>query len=264
MKIAILTPTLNDGDGVGNDILGMTRVLRSGGHTVALVADAARVAEEVQPLTGFRAAGYDRVIYHHSIRCDAGVRAVQEAGRQGIVKYHNITPPRFFMGVHADAAAGATGGLVQAAELAAGPCQMWVDSAFNGEELQRAVPGCRWAELPPFHQADLLRNTLPDARSLQGFDGWGPTIVAVGRVAPNKNLVLAVEAFAAFQQQNPTAQLLIVGEHIFPEYSARISNAIQIHGLEESVHRLGRVTVAQLKGLYLNADALLVTSEHEG
>jgi glycosyltransferase involved in cell wall biosynthesis len=260
MLTAIATPNLTDGDGVGNDVLGMARALRANGRRVELFAESARVAEEVRPLSELpRAVGRgDVLIYHHSIKCEAGVRAVEELPGRAVVKYHNITPPRFFAAVNPDAVEGAEAGLKQAARLAKTSAAIWVDSAFNGRELDRACD-----ELPPFHQVDRLSAAVPDAAA--GLDGWGTTILCVGRVAPNKNLLLAVDAFAEYRRRfDPSARLVIAGEHIFRTYSEAVEARVKAHGLGRRVVVTGRVTVPQLKALYLSADVLLVTSDHEG
>jgi glycosyltransferase involved in cell wall biosynthesis len=265
MLIAIATPNLTDGDGVGNDVLGMARTLRAAGRSVALFAESARVAEDVRPLAELpqTVGRNDVLIYHHSIQCEAGVRAVETCRGRAVVKYHNITPPRFFKDVNPDAVVGAEVGLIQAARLAQSHAAIWVDSAFNGRELAEMVPDRRCEELPPFHQVDRLASAVPD--SAAGLDGWGTTILCVGRVAPNKNLLLAVDAFADYRRRcDPSARLVIAGEHIFRTYSEAVEARVTTHGLEQRVVVTGRVTVPQLKALYLTADVLLVTSDHEG
>lgn len=268
MAVALVTPVLNDGDAVGNDILGMARALRAAGYEVRFYAEKARVNEDVYPLADLLTAhrsSLTALVYHHSIRCDAAVRAVEAATCPVAVKYHNVTPPRFFAGVNADAVKGAEVGRQQAARLAKTRAAVWVDSAFNGRELAADVPGARCDELPPFHQADALLAAAPDPDSVGGLDDWATTILCVGRVAPNKNLLLAVDAFAAYRERyDRRARLLVVGEHVFPHYSAAVAHRIREHDLDGHVVATGRVSTGQLKALYLSADALLVTSEHEG
>lgn len=267
MLTAIATPNLTDGDGVGNDVLGMARALRARGRRVELFAESARVAEDVRPLAELprAVARGDVLVYHHSIKCEAGVRAVEELPCRSVVKYHNITPPWFFTDVNPDAVEGAEVGLKQAVRLARTDAAIWVDSAFNGRELADAVPGRHFEELPPFHQVDRLAAAAPDAHAAAGLDGWGTTILCVGRVAPNKNLTLAVDAFAEYHRRfDPSARLVIAGEHIFRPYSEAVGERVAAHGLVRRVVVTGRVTVPQLKALYLTADALLVTSDHEG
>ena len=260
MQIALATPNLTDGDGVGNDVLGMAHALRASGHGVQFYADTARVAEDVRPLAELDAARADRLIYHHSIRCDAGVRAVEAFGHRAAVKYHNITPPHFFDGWNADARAEAEAGLRQATRLAKGRAAMWVDSPYNARDLGRACEA-----LPPFHQAGRLHAAEPDARAVAGLDGWGSVILCVGRVAPNKNLLRAAEAFADFRANyDPAARLVVAGEHVFQPYSECFAARVHELGIADAVSVTGRVTLGQLKALYLTCDALLVTSDHEG
>jgi glycosyltransferase involved in cell wall biosynthesis len=268
MRVAIATPNLTAWDGVGNDVLGMARALRGRGHRVGLFADDARIDEHVRPLADlFRAArgADDMLIYHHSIQCETGVRAIEELPGRKVVKYHNITPPRFFAGIDAETAGKAAVGLKQAVRLCRTDATVWVDSAFNGRELGEIAPDGAFAELPPFQQADRLAATAPDAHAVAGLDGWGTVILCVGRVAPNKNLGLAVDTFAAYRRQfDPTARLVIAGEHIFHGYSQTIGERVKEHGIDDSVVVSGRVSVPHLKALYMTADALLVTSDHEG
>lgn len=57
----------------------------------------------------------------------------------------------------------------------------------------------------------------PSRRSVALREAWGaavddPVVVWVGRVAPEKNLPLVLEAFAAIRRRKPTARLVIVGD----------------------------------------------------
>ena len=264
MATAIATLVLNDGDAVGNDVLGMAKALRARGETVRLFAEKSRLNEEVYPLRELRGTS-DTLIYHHSMQCDIAVSVVEGARGLAIVKYHNVTPQRFFSGVDADAVRSAEIGVQQAVRMARAGVRMWVDSTYNGRDLEHLAPGTSWQELSPFHQADDLVGSHPDAESLGGLDAWATTFLCVGRVAPNKNGLLAVEAFAEYAAKfEPQSRLIFAGEHIYPAYSERIALRANELGVADRVIFAGRVTVSQLKALYLSADALLVTSEHEG
>lgn len=269
MRVAIATPNLTGWDGVGNDVLGMTRVLRQAGHEVLLFAEQARIDEHVHPLMELdhRHLGpNDTVIYHHSIACAPGVRALETLPcRHKIVKYHNITPPEFFQDIDFEITQQVTAGLQQVPRVCQSATAIWVDSAFNGRELNRLAGVSHYEELPPFHQAERLLAAHPDAHRVAGLEGWSSTILCVGRVAPNKNLLLAVDAFAEYRQRfDPTARLVLAGEHAFAWYSERVAQRIAELELEAHVIITGRVTERQLKAHYLTADALLITSDHEG
>lgn len=72
----------------------------------------------------------------------------------------------------------------------------------NVRVLRRAVDAAR------FHPA--LRDT--GLRTSWGADGSTPVVLYVGRIAPEKNLELAVRAFRAIQQQVPAARYVWVGD----------------------------------------------------
>ncbi|QEL15316.1 glycosyltransferase [Limnoglobus roseus] len=265
MTVAIATPILNDGDAIGHDVLGMANALRADGHDVRFFAEKARVDEDVFPLADladFLRHGDNAVIYHHSLRCDTAVRAVERYPHQAVVKFHNVTPPRFFTDVNPEAVPDCEVGRQQAIRLARSGVPFWVDSAFNARDLADDVPTLRSEELPPFHQAETLLRTTPDADNLGGLDNWAPTLLCVGRVAPNKNLELAVETLA--ELRDPHARLVLAGEHVYADYSDRVLKRAESLGVAGSLVVTGHVSTAQLKALYLASDLLLVTSDHEG
>jgi glycosyltransferase involved in cell wall biosynthesis len=265
MLVALLTPVLNDGDAVGNDVLGMARALQRAGHTVQFYAEKTRVSEDVFPIEQVLRGSPDLLIYHHSIQCDAAVAAVEAVRPRAVVKYHNVTPAHYFADFNPDAVRGSEIGRRQAVRLAGLGIPFWTDSAFNGRDLMTDVPGLAWEELPPFHQADGLAESAPDPTDLAGLDDWTTTLLAVGRVAPNKNLELAVETLAAVRaSSHPDARLIVAGEHVFPQYSDRVARRAELLGVRDGVIVTGRVSAGQLKALYLSADVLLVTSSHEG
>jgi glycosyltransferase involved in cell wall biosynthesis len=110
-----------------------------------------------------------------------------------------------------------------------------------------------------------LMQLSPDAGVASRLDDWTTTLLCVGRVAPNKNLLLAIDALAEYRERyDANSRLIIAGGHVFPEYSEAVREHIVSKNLGESVTITGRVTAEQLKGLYLATDVLLVTSEHEG
>ena len=255
MNVAIALPVLASGDAIGHDVLGMADTLRKTGHRVTLYAEKSLVAEDVQPLDSLEGDGL--LIYHHSHGCEAGVRAVRNWRGRAVVKYHNVTPAKYFPD-RTDVRDAAEAGLAQAEELAK-IAPFWVDSAFNSSGLR-----CETKTLPPFMPTESLKQLDPDPAFSQQLDDWMTTFLCVGRVAPNKNLLLAIDALAAYRDRIGDARLLIAGGHVFPEYSEAVADRIREFQLTDRVAVTGRVTAAQLKALYLSADVLLVTSEHEG
>jgi glycosyltransferase involved in cell wall biosynthesis len=269
MKIGIAIPTLVDGDAVGNDVLGMTRALRKRGHDVLLFAWSSKIDEPVKTpdeLPQLLDSPDDVLIYHHSIGCAWGVRAVERLPcRRKAVKYHNVTPPEFFAGINPAVAVGCAQGIDEVGELAKTDATIWADSEYNAAHVRELCPGRAVDELPPFHQADLLFSAEPDYQAVAGLDDWNTNILLVGRLVPNKNIPLAVRAFADYRRRfDPRARLVVVGDRPVPEHAALVERLIEEHGVGGATLVTGKVTVGQLKALYLTADVLRVTSLHEG
>lgn len=259
MTVAIALPVLSNGDAIGHDVLGMAAALRGIGTRVRLYAEKSLIDDDVLPLDSLMNAGAspdDVLIYHHSHGCEAGMRILRNWPGRVVVKYHNVTPPRFF--TKGDVRDAAEAGLLQATELAKA-FTVWVDSVYNGRELD-----CVCEELPPFMPTESLREAQPDANYASRLDDWTTTLLCVGRVAPNKNLLLAIDSLASYRERFGDARLIIAGGHVFPDYSEAVELRIRERAVEAHVAITGRVTSEQLKALYQAADVLLVTSEHEG
>lgn len=268
MKAGILIPTLYHGDAVGNDAVGMARHLRRRGVEVTFFNNGSPSPEpvvHVDEVPNVLTSPDDLLIYHHSIGFEPGVRAVERTVcRRKAVKYHNVTPPEFFAD-NKKVAKGCEEGIAQVGRLADTGATIWTDSVYNGEHVQQFRPGRAFHDLPPFHHADQLLALAPDHSAVAGFDDWTTTILTVGRVVPNKNLPLAVAAFAEYRRRfNPHARLVIAGDQPVPAHAAAVREHIESHGQGGHVFITGKVSNAQLKGLYLIADVLLVTSRHEG
>lgn len=266
MTIALAARVLNDGDAIGNDLLGMANALRD--RKVVLFAEKARVDADVRPLgelAEFLRSSANSLIYHHSNDCEVAFRIIETHRSQVVVKYHNATPSKFFANIDGGLIRETERGRQQALRLAKLGVSFWVDSDFNGGDLADDVPGFRYDELPPFHQAETLARTTPDTDRLAGLDDWTTTLLAVGRVAPNKNLELAIDVLAELRSRgHRSARLIVAGEHLFPDYSARLLERAKFRGVEDAFVVTGRVSTGQLKALYQSADVLLSTSEHEG
>jgi glycosyltransferase involved in cell wall biosynthesis len=270
MRVGIALPTLVSGDAVGNDALGMGQHLRRRGFEVSyFAATVAGVSERVHRLEEIGrvlCSAEDILIYHHSIGCEPAVRALERLPlRRKAVKYHNVTPPQFFSSLQRKVADGCHEGMRQISRLVQCGAHIWADSEFNAQDIRACSPQLPVTALPPFHQVEDLFRLEPDGRAVMGFDDWTTTFVAVGRVVPNKNIPLAIETLRAYRQRyDDKARLIVAGPWPLPEYVQHLCQFVHDQEQEGHVFLTGRLTVAQLKAIYLAADALVVTSEHEG
>jgi glycosyltransferase involved in cell wall biosynthesis len=268
MNVVILTPALTEGDAVSNDVFGMARTLRADGHRVALSVRWASPEIPVVPLaqvSSLLSHPNDVLIYHLSVGCEEGVRLVEELPCRKIVKYHNVTPPRFFKELSSDTARVCAEGIAQLGRVLRPDIPVWVDSDFNGRELVEAHPGQDYQVLPPFNQAPRLLEIEPDLTAVGNYDDWFTNVLVVGRLAPNKNPNLAVDAFAAYcEKHDRHARLVFAGPLLQNAFFESVQERIRERGLTDRVVLTGKVSPAQLKAFYLTAQVLLTTSSHEG
>jgi glycosyltransferase involved in cell wall biosynthesis len=264
VKIALVTPVLVDGDAVSNDVIGMYRALRKKGHDVRLFADKNATSYPSGPVPGAAGLGPgDCCIYHHSVGSVGVLQLLKGLRCRKVVKYHNITPARYYRHLP-DTEVECDLGMDQLRELVAMGCEFLADSEFNALDLKAVRPDLPYRVVPPFNQVDVLFQASPDYAAVLPYHDACWNVLMVGRVAPNKNVVGAVGAFARFSGRHAgRARLLVVGA-IDVGHIGEVREAVARHGLEGRVVLAGKVTLRQLKAFYRIADALLLVSEHEG
>jgi glycosyltransferase involved in cell wall biosynthesis len=266
VNVAVVTPWYSEGDAVGNDVFGMVRWLRRQGHTARLFTEGGSGPLPFAPIAD--AADFlgpdDLCVYHHSLGCEPALGLLRRLRCRRLVRYHNVTPAQFFEPgtlLHEACVRGAE----QLPELADLGCEFAACSAFSAGDVARARPGTPCAVVPPFtHVDDLLRAT-PDYLAALPFHDAVRNVLLVGRVAPNKNVVAAVEALAVLNERHDgRARLVVVGDPGDLRYAVEVRAAAERLGVSGRVFFAGKVTLRQLKAFYLVADALLLPSGHEG
>lgn len=258
--------TLGYGDAIGNEVLGIRRVLRAAGYESEIFVETAdprleHLTEDYRELVN--ASDPDNLLIHHfSIGSRASRIAYALPDRMMLV-YHNITPPEYFIGVHPL--------LVQLCymgrrELTAyrSRCVLSLgDSEFNRQELE-ALGFSPTAVLPVVPNFDHLHVT-PDRRLAAAFDDAWVNVLFVGRMIPNKKIEDLIRIFHAYKtRHNIRARLLLVGaQGGFELYFAMLQQLVATLGVTD-VHFLGHVTNEELTAYYEVADVFLCASEHEG
>jgi len=257
--------TLGYGDAIGNEVLGIQRVLRSAGYESEIFVETADPRLEDRTLDYRDMVGSvlstDLLIHHFSIGSRASRTAYALPGRMTLV-YHNITPPEYFIGVHKELVKLCFQGrrelqaYINRCELALG------DSEYNRRELSDlGYP--RTAVLPVV--PDFSHLDAPPDRRLAGLDDEWTNVMFVGRVIPNKKFEDVIRAFHAYRtRHNPRSRLLLVGSYSgFEKYLAMLQGLVARLGTPD-VHFLGHVSNEELTALYDVADLFLCASEHEG
>lgn len=272
-RVAILTPSITTGDAVSNDVVNMHHVLQRRGFETRVFAEGWNLTTpKVFPadrVRGFLRNTDDVLIYHYSRGWDPGLELLRNLKCRTVVRYHNVTPPEFFLKYNTELATMCLAGRDQLKPIArSGSNRFLSASAYSMRELVSA--GASEADsfvVPPFHHIARLSSVDADQKVLQTCRDGKTNIFMVGRVAPNKAHPLLLEAFAAYHHDyNRNSRLLIVGKE-----EARLRNYMRL--LQEMVDRLklkgaviftGEVSEEALKAYYQSAHAFMITSEHEG
>jgi len=273
-RIAILSPSLANGDAVTNDVFGMADVLKQRGHDVRLFCESHAVDNgrvfNVTRLRSFLSGRDDILIYHFSHGWRPALDLLATLGCRKVIKYHNITPAHFFHGFsRSDVELCETGRQQLAEVIRGGRCDLFLSaSAFNMSELiALGAAAEKNFVVPPFHRIDRLANLSVDDRVVAKYSDGKTNVLSVSRVAPHKGHLSLLESFAQFHFNcNRNSRLLVVGKggEGLSRYSRLLHRATEMLGLRDAVIFTGGVSEEALKAFYKVADVFVTTSEHEG
>ena len=272
-RIGIVSPSLSNGDAVSNDVLGMYDALKERKREVRVFAETHNLngysVSHSAKVARFLTSADDVLIYHHARGWSPGLSLLSELPCRKVIKYHNVTPARFFTGFNSTDESLCEAGRAELPKVASAGCDLYLaDSSFNkGELLALGADPAKCFVVPPFHHTERLTQVPADPAVRQRFDDGAANILTVGRVVPNKAHLALLEAFAVFHFDcNPNSRLIIVGkggDGLSP-YSKLLHRAAQALGLNGSVVFSGEASDAQLRAYYLSAHAFVMASEHEG
>jgi glycosyltransferase involved in cell wall biosynthesis len=271
-RIALLTTNITTGDAVSNDVFGMYRVLERRGEVTRIFASNWSFEDpQVWPameIADFLRAPEDLLIYHYSMGWEYGLELLRELPCRTSVKYHNVTPPEFFVGYSTAHEKSCREGR-RLEDLARADCDLYMSaSEYSSWELLLAgTERERTCVVPPFHHIDRLNSIEPDETVLDAFQDGRTNLLMVGRVFPNKGHAALIEAFAIYHHYyNTQSRLLLVGkeEDSLAGYSRELRELVAARGLEKAVVFTGGVSDEALKAYYLVANVFVFASEHEG
>jgi glycosyltransferase involved in cell wall biosynthesis len=260
---------------VAQDALGMVRALRSAGLEAHLYAEHCdpSLREYVSELSDYQAgpcrSGADVLIYHHAVGWQPGLDLYRCTSNRRILKFHNVTPAKFYEGINAEYVNSCLHGAIHTRELLRVPTDLFLaDSPFNHRDLLELGADPELTQtMPPFHGVEDLLDTQADLSIVRDYQDDVRNIVFAGRVAPNKGHLDALEVFGHYHHHlNPRSRLYLLGE-IDPRlesYTRQIRHSVWKLRLSGSVRLTGRVSAPGLKAYYLMAHAFLCTSRHEG
>ncbi|MFV0452252.1 MAG: glycosyltransferase [Propioniciclava sp.] len=115
----------------------------------------------------------------------------------------------------------------------------------------------RCAELAPAARIRVVPNgadALPERPPLPG--GHGPRILYVGRIAPEKNIGLLLQAFSWVREEFPQAELMVVGDW---RTGGRLEQQLR-HARHHGVTLVGQIPRDELQPYYASADVFAFPS----
>ncbi|MGH7173076.1 MAG: glycosyltransferase, partial [Gemmataceae bacterium] len=273
-RIAIVSLVISPGDAVGNDALEMRRILSAGGHNVALFSShwlkKTPATKDIAELDDFLADDPQALlVYHHSTGWSSGVDLLRRTTCRRVVRYHNVTPGRFFAGFPGDMVRVCQLGREQLRELARSDCDLYLSaSAYNqGELIEAGAPAERCSVVPPFHHIERLHGLTADPKVLGQLDDGRTNLLFVGRRAPNKGHRYLLDAFAVYHEHyERNSRLLLVGreDRSLVSYTNLLREQASRLGVLDSVLFIDGVSDAELKAYYERASVFVLASEHEG
>lgn len=273
-RIAIASPAIVPGDAISRDVLHMARILREQGHEVELFSTTwgkpqPRNDRDLHIRDFLSDDPSALLILHHAIGWPHALPLIASAKCRRIVKYHNVTPARFFNGLDAEYAELCRQGRDQLRGIIAHSCDLYLaDSPFNMKDLAAlGADPSRCTVLPPFNDLENLLHLAPDPEILQDYGDGRTNLLFVGRRAPNKGHRLLLDAFAAYHHgHNANSRLILIGrgEPKQEKYTQSLREQVWRLRLHGYVVFVDSVSDAELKAFYQCAAVFVSASEHEG
>lgn len=270
MRIVQLVPNLRYGDAVGNDVLALHQIIKEfDAETMIYVqaVDSERIERNVYSYLEElpQLSDEDVIVYHLASGSNEMVDALRKQCCRKYIIYHNVTPPKFFLGYNESAVIAtkqALDNLVQLKDIVSGCIAV---SEFNKNDLLKLGYEAPMTVLPivvPFD--DYAADPSKEVLSRYTGDDY-VNILFVGRIAPNKKQEDVIKSFAYYKKYvNPKSRLFLVGnwngQETYFDRLQRYTEALDV----EDVLFTGHISFKEILAYYHLADVFLCMSEHEG
>lgn len=250
------------GDAITGQTLLMQKWLQELGFTSHIFAEFIdeTMVEFVRPLASYRPSRQEKqVIYHHSLGSNVAPLLLQQKAALVLI-YHNVTPPQFFARIDPAWAAMARLGQKQLQQICAKTTLALADSAYNAAEMVAA--GYEKTAVLPI-TLDETRYQLPHNSQL-AYHIHHPSILFVGRIAPNKKQEDLLQLLYAYHRIQPNAHLYLVGSRWEVGYDKWLEQRAADMGLANHVTLTDKLSQQDMITYYAHADVYVSMSEHEG
>ena len=267
MRIVQMVDALDYGDGVSNDIINLHLLMDNMkvDNTVYSRWMNERVAHYTHDINTYSPKEDDYILYHYSGKSTI-LEQVLDYNLPVILRYHNITPPKYLVQDNPELADRCREGIEQIKSNVRFFDFYCGDSEFNNRDLiAYGADADRAYVLPVAMNLSKLHETATDKKIIQEMKKH-PNIIFVGRIAPNKCIEDVLDVFDNFHKYyNDKAFLYLVGNmQQTGTYTKYIQDKINKLTSKEHIIMTGKVDDSQLSSYYSGADVFLCMSEHEG
>ncbi len=251
-------PTLLRGDAVGEHALRIRQQQRARGRVAEIFVDVINeeTADETQHIDDV-----DRYVHpgttlfsYHMAQASRCADVLLERDEPLALHFHNLTPVDLLAGWDPTAACLLLDAHHQLDTLIDRALIGICDSEYNAIQLHaRGLADTHVVCLPVEPPVDTAVR-----------DHGPPTVLFVGRVAPNKALHDLIVSVALLRDRIPEVRLRLVGPPTSDSYSSALAGLVEDLDLTDTVTFAGRVSPSELSEAYASADVFCCLSDHEG
>jgi len=261
-------PMLHRGDAVGRHTLALRDALLGRGMRSRIYVELSDpdTESETTPFTEYAdEAERDDVLVYQFATASAMASWLGARPEPLVVNYHNVTPPEFYAPWNNAMARHQLRAQHELRQLAPRAALGLAVSAFNEAELREAGFR-RTAVVPPAAAIGVAsEHQRVSGPRTAASESSGACWICIGRLAPNKAIEDAVSGLlVARAHLDPEATLLVVGRPVVPSYTDAVHRYVDELGLLAAVTFAGALSDAELSAALRRADALVVSSRHEG
>ncbi len=263
MKILQIREYLSYGDGIGNTIMAMDRVISERYDTVIAVRQCSDEYESLARLVRFNTLdeldvqGDDIVIYHFGEWCSL-LREFLDIKCKKVLMYQNVTFPHFYAGINDDISLNCSKAQKYVRNSASCFIKALTPSLFSQNELINMGWNSEDVYLLPLPVSLEKKNVTEKKKNEER------TFLFVGRMVPNKKIEDVIRVFDFYRRNYyKNSYLKLVGGNSKDIYYRSLCKYIEKNNIK-NVEFTGRVTDEKLEEMYRTSDVYLCMSEHEG
>lgn len=268
MKIIQIIGNLSYGDGMGNCVLSISKILDElniKNDIITFSLDNKIQKENIYLFNIYETITADEddiIMYHFGIGASLNY-IIENLPYKKILVYQNVTTPDFFRGINDDLMKDCLWGLYDASKTAGKYLRSIVPSEYSKKNLlEMGWKAEEISVLPLIKTNDLT--VEPNEKIVERYSDECVNILFTGRIAPNKKIEDIIKIFSNYQKNiNVKSRLILVGNILFQNYYKALRDYVVTLNVKNVIFT-GHVPDEDLEAYYSVSDIFLCMSEHEG